>query len=65
MQGQPNGYSVINIFEGSFTEEVMGAGKDIFEGVFKLAAFEERKKFDSTASAVHRKEYRYTYPSTQ
>ena len=40
-----------NIFEGSFTEEVTIAGNAIFEGVFKFAAPEARKKFDSTASA--------------
>ena len=30
LQGQPDGSSVINILEGSFTEEVTGVGKDIF-----------------------------------
>ena len=36
---------------GSFTEQVTGTGKAIFEGWFKFAASEARKKFDSTASA--------------
>ena len=54
-----------NIFEGSFTEEGTGAGKDIFEGGFKFAASEARKKSDSTASAVQREEYRSASPSTQ
>ena len=40
-----------NIVEGSFTEEITGVGKDIFEGGFKFAASEARKKFDRTASA--------------
>ena len=35
-QGQPNGSSVRNIFEGSFNEEGTGSGKDIFEGGFKF-----------------------------
>ena len=43
----------------------MGVGKDIFEGAFKFAASEARKKFDSTASAVQREEDRSTSPSTQ
>ena len=40
-----------NIFEDSFTEEVTGAGKAIFEGGFKFVASEARNKFDSTASS--------------
>ena len=48
---RPDGYSVRNIFEGSFTEEVTGAVKDIFGLVFKFAASEVRNKFDSTDSA--------------
>ena len=39
------------IFEGSFNEEGTGAGKAaIFEGGFKFAASEARKKFNRTAS---------------
>ena len=38
LQGQSDGYSVSNIFEGSFTEEIIGSGKAIFEGGFKFAA---------------------------
>ena len=51
IQGQPDGYSVINLFEGSFTEDGTGAGKYIFEGGFKFSASEARKKFNITASA--------------
>ena len=52
LQGQHEGSSVSNIFEGSSNEEGMGAGKAaIFEGGFKFAASEARKKLDSTASA--------------
>ena len=43
LQGHPDGSSVRNIFEGSFTEEGMGAGEAIFEGGFKYAASEARK----------------------
>ena len=50
LQGQPDGSSVRNIFEDSFNEEGMEAGKAIFEGGFKFAASEARKRFDSTAS---------------
>ena len=50
MQGQPNEYSVRNIFEGSFTEEVTVEGNAIFEEGFKFSASEARKKFDSAAS---------------
>ena len=51
MKGQSDGYLVRNIFEGSFTEEIMGAVKAIFEGGFNFAAYEARKKFDSIDSA--------------
>ena len=51
LQGYPDGYSVRNVFEGSFTEDGTGSGKSFFEGGFKFAASESRKKFDSTASA--------------
>ena len=37
-------------FEGSSTEEGMGAGNAIFEGLFKFSASEAMKKFDSTDS---------------
>ena len=41
-----------NIFEGSFNEEGTGAGKvAIFEGGFKFAASEARKKFDRISLA--------------
>ena len=40
-----------NIFEGLFTEEGTGAGKAIFKGGFKFAAYETSKKYDSTALA--------------
>ena len=65
LQGQPDGYSVSNIFEGSFTEKGMGAGKAIYEEVFKYAASETRNKFDSTASAVQIEEDRSASPSNQ
>ena len=51
LQGQPDGFSVRNIFEGSFTEEVMGSVNAIFEGGFKFVASEARNKFNSTASS--------------
>ena len=35
---------------GSYTGEVMGSRKAIFEGGIKFADSESRKKFDSTAS---------------
>ena len=54
LQGMPDGYSMKNMFEGSFTEEVTGAGKDIFEVGLKFAASEARNNFYSTASAVQR-----------
>ena len=53
IQGYPYVSSVRNIFEGSWTEEVTGAVKDIFEGGFKFASCEARKNFDSTYSEVH------------
>ena len=54
LQGQPDGSSVRNIFEGSFTEEVEGSGKDFLEGGSNFSASEARKNFDSTASVVQR-----------
>ena len=54
MQGHPGESSMRDIFEYSFTEEGTGPGKAIFEVGFKFSASEERKKFDSTASAVQR-----------
>ena len=51
MQGQLHVSSVSNIFGGSFTEEVNGSGKAIFEVGFKFSASEARNKFDSTVSA--------------
>ena len=51
MQGQPDGSSVRNNCEGLFTEEVTRVGKAVFEGGFKFAASEARKKFDITDSA--------------
>ena len=51
MQGQPNGFSVRNIFEGSLTEEVKGSGKDIFVGGFNFVASEARMNFNIPASA--------------
>ena len=33
-------------FEGSFVEEGTGAGKSIFEGVFKFSACESMKRLD-------------------
>ena len=50
LKGQSDGFSVRNVFEGSFTEEGKEAGNDIFEGGFRFSASEARKKFDSTAS---------------
>ena len=51
LQYQTNGYSVKNILEGSFTEEVTGTGNAIFEGGLKFEASEARKKLDITDSA--------------
>ena len=51
LQGKPDGYSLSNIFEGSFTEEGMGAVRGFFEEGLKISASEERKKFASTDSA--------------
>ena len=65
LQGQYDGYSVKNIFEDSCTEEGTGAGKSIFEVGFKFSASGERKKFDSTASAIQREEDRCVSPSNQ
>ena len=38
LKGRPDGYSVSNIFESSFNEEVMVAGNAILEGGLKFAA---------------------------
>ena len=65
LQGKPDGYSVRNMFEGSFTEEGMGEGNAIFEGGFKFAASEARNNVDITDSAVQREEDRSTYPPTK
>ena len=65
LQGQPDGFSVRNIFEDSSIEVGMGAEKDIFEGGFKFSASETWKKFNNTASAVHIEQDQYTYPSTK
>ena len=51
MQGHTDGTSVRNFFECSFTEEETVSSKNIFEGGFKFAASESRKKFDSTVTA--------------
>ena len=51
LKGQPDGSSVRNIFEDSFTEKGTLAGKAIFEGGFKFETSEARKKFKSTYSA--------------
>ena len=51
LQGNPDGSSVRNIFEGSFTEDRKEKGKDIIEVGFKFAVSEVLKKFDTTASA--------------
>ena len=64
IQGQPGGYSVRNMFEVPFTEEGKGAGQAIFDEGFKFSASDSRKKFDSTASAVHIEEDQSTYPPT-
>ena len=53
------------MLEGSFTDEGIGAVKAIFEGGFKFSAYRERKKFDSTASAVQREEDITASPYTQ
>ena len=50
LQGQPDGYSVRNIFEGSFTKYGTGSVNAIFEGGFNFTASEARNNFDSTAS---------------
>ena len=50
LQGQPYGYSVSNIFEDSFNEEVTGEGNYIFELGFKFLASKERKNLNSIAS---------------
>ena len=50
LKDQLDGSSVRDIFEVSFTEDVKGAEKDIFEGLFRFSASVSRKMFDSTAS---------------
>ena len=50
MKGQPDGSSVENICEGSFTEEGTGPGKAIFEKGLRFSASEARKKFYITDS---------------
>ena len=65
IQGQPDGYSVISIFEGSFTEEVTGVENYIFEGGLKFSASKASENFNITASAFQREEYRSSSPSTQ
>ena len=65
LQGHLDGSSVRNMFEYSCTEEGTGAVKDIFEGGFKSAASEARKKFDIITSALHKEEERSASPSTQ
>ena len=53
LQDKPDESSVINIFEGSLTEEGTGAENDIFKRVFKFVAYDKMKKFDGTDSSVH------------
>ena len=65
MQGKPDGYSVIKILRGSFTEEGKVSGNAIFEGGFKFADSESGKKFDRIYSAVHIQEERSASPSNQ
>ena len=65
MQGQPDESSVRNIFEGSFTEDGTGSGKDIFEVGLMFAYSDARKKFDGTDSSVQIEEDRSASPSTQ
>ena len=48
---QTVGSSVRTIFQSSFTEEVMGARKSIFEGVFKFSASWGKKKLNRTDAA--------------
>ena len=56
LQGQPDGYSEVDIFNDSCTEEGTGAGEDIFEGGFKFEASEASKYFDSTYLSVKKEE---------
>ena len=65
LQGQPDRYSNINIFEDSFPEEGAEVGQDIFEGGFKTSASEARNNFDSKYLADQRQEYQYAYTLTQ
>ena len=48
LQGRPDGSSVRNIFEGSFTEEGMGSGNDIFERKLIFSASEARNNTKRT-----------------
>ena len=54
LQGKPDGSSLRNVFEGSFTEESTRGGKAIFEGGLKFAASETRKKLYSTYYSTQR-----------
>ena len=65
LQGQPDGSSVSNIFEGPFTKEGTRSGKAILKGGFKFSASEARENFGSSSSSVHIEEDRYEFPSTQ
>ena len=51
LQCQPDGSSVINIFEVSLAEEGTGSGKAIFEGGFKFSASDSKKNLDIAYSA--------------
>ena len=42
LQGQYDRFPERNIFEYSCNEEGTGAGKDVFEGGFKFAAYDSR-----------------------
>ena len=65
LQGQPDGSSVRNIFEGSFTEEQTGSGKATFKIGYKFSVSEARNNFDRIDSSVQREEDRSSSPSTQ
>ena len=65
IHGRPEESSVINMFEGSFTEEGTGAGNAISEGGFILSASKARNNLYSTASGVQREEDRSSSPSTR
>ena len=53
-QGRPDGSSMRNMFESSFTKERTRSGNDIFEDGFNFSASEAKNKFNSTESALHR-----------